>query len=107
MRRAACLPLLPAGLLAILLSLPAAPPAAVAEPAPKKRPYGIDKRVPWTTSRVKGSPNPPAPYRVSRAFPKLKIPCPIGVAHQPDTDYLPLIDQAWPGGGPPAAVRIQ
>src|SRR5262245_28926737 len=107
MRRAACLPLLPAGLLATLLSLPAAPPAAVAEPAPKKRPYGIDKRVPWTTSRVKGSPNPPAPYRVSRAFPKLKITCPIGVTHQPGTDYLLLIHQAVPWGGRGAIVRIK
>jgi glucose/arabinose dehydrogenase len=102
MRLAACLPLLPAGLLAGLLSLSPAP-----DRAPRKHPYGIDKRVPWTTSRVKGSPNPPAPYRVVRAFPKLKITCPIGVAHQPGTDYLLLIHQAVPWGGRGAIVRIK
>src|SRR5262245_7676543 len=36
------------------------------------KPYGIDKRVPWTTSRIKGSPEPPPPYRTVSAFPKLK-----------------------------------
>jgi uncharacterized repeat protein (TIGR03806 family) len=35
------------------------------------RPVGIDKRVPWTTSRVKGSPEPPDPYRAEVAFPGL------------------------------------
>src|SRR5262249_41997828 len=107
MRRAACLSLLPAGLLATLLSLPAAPPASVAEPAPKKRPHGIDSRVPRTPSRARGPPNPLAPYPVVPAFPKLKITCPIGVAHQPDTDYLLLIHQAWPWGGRGAIVRIK
>jgi len=102
MRRAACLPLLPAGLLVGLLSLSAAP-----DHAAKKRPYGIDKRIPWTTSRVVGSPSPPAPYRVARAFPKLKITNPIGVAHQPGTDYLLLIHQATPWGGRGAIVRIK
>lgn len=36
-----------------------------------------DKRVPWTTSRVKGSPEPPNPYRVERAFPKLTFRNPL------------------------------
>ncbi|HKB40745.1 MAG TPA: hypothetical protein VKD72_30245, partial [Gemmataceae bacterium] len=40
---------------------------------PKRKPFGIDKRVPWTTSRVKGSPEPPAPYRTEVVFPKLKF----------------------------------
>src|SRR5262245_27001040 len=102
MRLAVCLPLLPAGLLAGLLSLPAAP-----DRGPKKQSYGIDKRIPWTTSRVVGSPNPPAPYRVARAFPKLKITNPIGVAHQPGTDYLLLIHQASAWGGRGAIVRIK
>jgi uncharacterized repeat protein (TIGR03806 family) len=32
---------------------------------------GIDRRVPWTTSRLKGSPEPPPLYRTEPAFPKL------------------------------------
>src|SRR5262245_50058222 len=38
--------------------------------APK--PIGLQQRVPWTTSRVKGSPEPPDPYRSEVAFPKLE-----------------------------------
>ena len=56
--------------------------------APEKKPYGIDKRVPWTTSRVIGSPNPPLPYRVTRTFTKLKVPCPIAMAHEPGSDQV-------------------
>ena len=40
---------------------------ATEPPAPTK-PFGLDKRIPWTTSRVVGSPNPPLPYRVRRVF---------------------------------------
>src|SRR5439155_25705567 len=39
-------------------------------PADRKA-VGIDKRVPWTTSRVRGSPEPPSPYKTEIAFPKL------------------------------------
>ena len=28
-------------------------------------------RVPWTTSRLTGSPDPPLPFRLERAFPKI------------------------------------
>ncbi len=35
------------------------------------------KRIPWTTSRIKGSPEPPNPYRVERAFPKLTFRNPL------------------------------
>jgi uncharacterized repeat protein (TIGR03806 family) len=68
--------------------------------APTK-PYGLAKRVPWTTSHVVGSPSPPLPYRVRQTFKKLKIPCPIGVAHEPGTANLLLIHQlvAWTGAG--------
>src|SRR5438094_650264 len=38
---------------------------------PVRKEYGIDKRVPWTTSRVIGSPEPPPPYTTEPAFPKL------------------------------------
>src|SRR4051812_48969693 len=35
------------------------------------------KRVPWTTSKVRGSPEPPSPYRTELAFPKLKFDEPL------------------------------
>jgi len=54
--------------------------------APK--PYGIDKRVPWTTSRVVGSPEPPSPYMAALAFPHLKFDVPTVITRAPGTDRL-------------------
>jgi len=73
-------------------------PAAEA-PAAKSGTAG--GRIPWDTSRVVGSPNPPSPYRIVRTFTKLQVVCPIAVAHQPDSDRLLLIQQmrAWTGHG--------
>jgi uncharacterized repeat protein (TIGR03806 family) len=53
--------------------------------APKKerKPFGIDRRTPWTTSRVKGSPEPPSPYRMENAFPKLSFEEPLEMAPVP------------------------
>src|SRR5260370_9503516 len=53
-----------------------------------RKPYGVDKRVPWTTSRVKGSPEPPAPYRTEVAFPKIKFFEPLDMASAPGSDRL-------------------
>ena len=41
---------------------------------PVRKPFGLEKRVPWTTSKVIGSPEPPPPYRTERVFPKLNSP---------------------------------
>ena len=78
-----------------------------ADPLSPIKPFGLDQRVPWTTSKVVGSPNPPPPYRVVRAFPNLKLSNPIGVAHEPGTKNLLLIHQlaAWSGSG--RLVRIK
>ena len=52
------------------------------------KPYGLSKRIPWTTSRVVGTPEPPPPYRAQRAFPNLKIKGPTFIAQEPGTDRL-------------------
>jgi glucose/arabinose dehydrogenase len=62
------------------------------------RPYGIERCRPVTNSRVVGSPDPPAPYRIRRAYPDLKISYPIFLAHQPGSDRLLVIHQPVPGG---------
>ena len=54
--------------------------------APK--PYGIDKRVPWTSSRVVGSPDPPSPYMAVRAFPHLEFEVPTVITRAPGTKRL-------------------
>lgn len=37
------------------------------------------KRIPWTTSRILGSPEPPPPYRTERMFPKLTFHNPLDI----------------------------
>src|SRR5437016_14051672 len=49
------------------------------------KPFGISKRVPWTTSRITGSPDPPPPYRIVRAFPKLTFKNPLLITRFPGT----------------------
>ena len=51
-------------------------------------PPGINKRVPWTTSRVVGSPEPPSPYMAALAFPHLKFDVPTVITRAPGTDRL-------------------
>jgi len=55
---------------------------------PEMPPYGLEKRVPFTTSKVTGTPEPPPPYCAVKAFPKLKIPYPMNVYHQPGSNLL-------------------
>ena len=57
-------------------------------------PHGIGKRLPLTTSKVIGSPDPPLPFRAVKAFPDLKLSFPIAVTHQPGSDHLLVITQA-------------
>src|SRR5688500_16686338 len=39
--------------------------------------FDLEKRVPWTTSKVVGSPDPAPPYTLRRAFTKLKFDEPL------------------------------
>jgi putative heme-binding domain-containing protein len=57
------------------------PPAKQATPAKAVR-------VPWTTSHVVGSPDPPPPFQVVRAFPNLKFTHPLLMARPPGSDRL-------------------
>src|SRR5260370_42698592 len=62
---------------------PAAGPGAPGEAGPAK-----PARTPWTTSRVVGSPDPPPPFKVVRAFPNLKFEPPLLIARPPGSDRL-------------------
>src|SRR5437764_5356408 len=97
----------PCPLALVLLILVGGPLLRAADPADSGKPYGIERRVPWTTSRVVGSPKPPLPYRVRRTFTRLKVPCPIAVAHEPGTDSLLIIHQHWPWGGTGRVLRVK
>lgn len=54
--------------------------------------FGIDKRVPWATSRFVGSPEPPRPYVVERVFPALSFNQPVELAVVPGTNRLAVIE---------------
>src|SRR5262245_46510452 len=59
-------------------------PALTRPDPPKEQPHGIPARVPWNTSRITGSPDPPHPYKVERAFPKLSFKNPLLLTRGPD-----------------------
>jgi len=59
----------------------AARPIAAAEPG--REAFNIAQRVPWTTSRVVGSPDPEPPYRLRRAFAQLKFDEPLELQIDP------------------------
>jgi putative heme-binding domain-containing protein len=70
--------------------------AAVALSAAEDRahaPYGIAQRVPWTTSRILGSPEPPPPYRTERAYPKLTFHNPLDIAFAPGLNRVFVAEQ--------------
>jgi putative heme-binding domain-containing protein len=61
---------------------------------PTDRPYGIDRRVPWTRSRLTGSPEPPPRYRLERTFRKLQFKNPLDITFAPGSDRLFICEQA-------------
>ena len=62
--------------------------STVAGDAPVRKQFGLEKRVPWTTSKVIGSPEPPPPYKTERAFPKLKFDEPLDLTYGPGTNRM-------------------
>jgi putative heme-binding domain-containing protein len=64
-----------------------------ADPAKGQRLVGLARRTPWTSSRITGSPEPPHPYRIARAFPKLTFKNPLLLSNAPGTDRLFIGEQ--------------
>jgi uncharacterized repeat protein (TIGR03806 family) len=85
-----------------------APPRSSAKPAnaaPERKPFGIEKREPWTKSKLVGSPEPPDPFTMTKVYPKLSffealdiVPVPGGkawaVAERPGKVYTFDVDPA-------------
>jgi glucose/arabinose dehydrogenase len=46
------------------------------------------RRVPWTSSRLVGSPEPPLPYTTTRVFTQLELPAPLYLVPEPASDRL-------------------
>lgn len=61
-------------------------PARDTAPGKERKPYGIEKRELWTTSRVKGAPEPPHPYQLENVFPELKFNEPLELSILPGSN---------------------
>jgi putative heme-binding domain-containing protein len=64
----------------------------------RKRPAssvtGALSRQPWTTSRIKGAPEPPPPFRVEHVFKKLTFILPVDMTRMPGAERLFVVEQA-------------
>ena len=81
--------------------------------APRAEAGGVDRdpegrlvRVEWNDSRVIGSPEPPLPYRVTPAYPKLELKQPIYVRPEPGSDRMLLALHVGSGQGPGQIVAF-
>jgi uncharacterized repeat protein (TIGR03806 family) len=61
-------------------------------PEKTDKPFGLNKRTPWTTSRVEGFPEPLPPYKLEIAFPNLKFKQPIAMFPEPGTNQLFILE---------------
>ncbi|MBM3875638.1 MAG: hypothetical protein FJ386_02830 [Verrucomicrobia bacterium] len=80
------------GRIALLLSWLAMSSAALPADT-SERPFGLTRRIPLTTSRVIGSPEPPLPFRAKRAFPSLSFNHPVYVTAEPASNRLLVVEQ--------------
>ncbi len=46
------------------------------------------ERIQWTTSRIAGSPDPPSPFHLVRAFPSIEFKEPVFIAQEPASSRL-------------------
>src|SRR5467141_1832637 len=75
--------------------------------ADEQQPFGFDHRIPWTTSRVVGSPDPPLPYTVEKTFTNIKWQAPIYLTPEPDTDHLLVVQQGGEKERPSKILRVR
>jgi len=83
-------------------------PAAVRgddRPAAGKR-LGMDRRIPWNDSKVVGSPDPPSPYKVVRAFSKLTVKQPLVMLPEPGTGRLFILQHLGTWAGPSRLLAV-
>ena len=80
--------------LAALVLLPLLVPPALAAAGAGAGVADKAVRVPWTTSRLTGSPDKPLPYRLQRAFPKVTFNNLVDMQPLPGTGRLVAVEQA-------------
>lgn len=55
--------------------------------------FDTGKRVPWNSSRIVGTPEPPPPYRTQQVFPRLKFSEPLAMTWVPGSNRLLLVER--------------
>ncbi|HUQ90123.1 MAG TPA: PQQ-dependent sugar dehydrogenase [Bryobacteraceae bacterium] len=80
-----------AALLALVLS-----GELVLSQSPPSKPFGMARRVNWTTSKVVGSPEPPRKYRLTRAFSQVSFKEPVYIAQDPTSERF-MVAEYTPG----------
>ena len=55
-------------------------------------PLAADERVPWTDSRLIGSPDPAKPYTIEPAYPNLQFNQPVEVCPLPGSNWMLLLE---------------
>ncbi len=79
---------------------------AVQADEPTERPFGLDQRIPWTTSQLLGSPDPPLPYVATRTFAGIEWNRPIYLEPEPDGRHLFVIEQGGEKDRPSKLFRF-
>lgn len=74
--------------------------------AAEEPPYGIDHRVPCSTSRLAGSPDAALPYGVERTFTNIFLKSPIFITPEPGTDWLFIVQQGGEKERPSKILRV-
>src|SRR5438128_11012893 len=93
--------------LAILLLAALAITSLQCRRAAEDRPFGIHHRIPWTTSRLVGSPDPPLPYTVEKTFTNIKWEQPIFITAEPGTDRLFVVQQGGETNRPSRILELR
>ena len=70
-------------------------------------PFGIERRIPWTTSRLIGSPDPPLPYTVEKTFTNISLKKPMFVTPEPGTDWLLVVQEGGQSDRPSKILRLR
>lgn len=60
---------------------------------PLKAQFGLEKRELWTTSKIVGTPDPPAPFQTQVAFPNVRFASPLAVNRVPGTNRLAVCER--------------
>ena len=72
-----------------------------------EKPFGIERRVAWTGTRVVGSPEPPLPYVATKAFSAIDWKRPLYMKPEPGTNQLIVVLQGGEEEKPSKLMHVE